>query len=203
MCIVYIGWMREHRHDTNYSMKIIGVISDTHIRDQGKRVIPAQVWAAFEGVDLILHGGDFTSPTVFEELSAKAEVFAVRGNNDFGPFGESLPTSRRVDVEKIVIGMAHGDRPALGRGHARPLTDAPGNHQAGADAVSHFQFDDDVSCIIFGHSHYPLLQWREIEGRRVLLLNPGSPTERRYAPHNACALLRVDGSHIEAELIAW
>lgn len=183
-------------------MKTIGVISDTHIRENGKRIIPAQVWEAFEGVDLILHAGDFTSPSVFEELSTRADFFAVRGNNDFGAFGDSLPVSRRVEVEGVVIGMAHGDR-AAHTNHAKPLTDAPGNSLAAAYAISHFQFDDDVTCVIFGHSHYPLLQWREIEGRRVLLLNPGSPLERRYAPHHACALLRVNGTELEAEHITW
>jgi putative phosphoesterase len=182
-------------------MTTLGVISDTHIREGSRRSIPSSVWQAFEGVQLILHGGDFTASGVMTELETVAPVLAVRGNNDFGAFGDSLAVSRRVPVEQAVIGMVHGDRPVGNR--AKPLADVTGNNVAGANAISHFEFDDDVHCIVFGHSHYPLLAWREIEGRRVLLLNPGSPTDRRFAPHFGCALLRIDGESIEAELIHW
>lgn len=150
---------------------------------------------------MILYSGDFTSPGVLEILNAWAPTLAVRGNNDFGELS-TLPFSRRVEVEQVVIGMVHGDVPSVGR-RVKPLLDAPGNREAAANAVSHFEFDDDVSCIIFGHSHHPLLQEREIEGRKVLLLNPGSPTDRRYSPHFGCALLTVEGSKIEPELITW
>jgi putative phosphoesterase len=182
-------------------MTIVGVLSDTHIRAGAARAIPNRVWQAFEGVQLILHGGDLTSPGVLEELSTLSPTFAVRGNNDYGALS-TLPVSRRVEVENIVIGMTHGDLPARGR-TAKKLLDAPGNSQAAADAISHFEFDDDVNCIIFGHSHRPLLQEREIAGRRVLLLNPGSPTDKRWGPHFGVALLKIEGEKIEPELITW
>lgn len=184
-------------------MTIVGVLADTHIREGSNRTIPDQVWKAFEDVQLILHGGDVTCQRVLDELSTLAPVRAVRGNNDDGTFGSTLPVSRRVEVEEVVIGMAHGDLPALGRERPKPLLDASGNRQTGANAVSHFEFDDDVSCIVFGHSHRPLLQEREIDGRKVLLLNPGSPTDRRYSPHFGCAVLIIDGETLRPKLVTW
>ena len=184
-------------------MKQIGVISDTHIHKGSTRVIPDRVYDAFQNVEMILHGGDLTSPSVLNAFNLLAPTLAVRGNNDYGALTNELPVSRRVNIENVVIGITHGDAPAPGRPRPRKLGDAPGNSQAAADAISHFEFDEDVSCIIFGHSHRALLQWREIEGRRVLLLNPGSPTDRRWSPHFGCALLKIDGDQIEPELIAW
>ena len=182
-------------------MKIVGVISDTHLRGGSNRAIPEQVWSAFQNVDLILHGGDLTVPDVLESLRAVAPVVAVRGNNDFGELRD-LPISLRVEIEEVVIGLAHGDVPAFSQ-RVRKLENAPGNRQTAANAISHFEYDDDVRCIVFGHSHRPLLQEHEIEGRRVLLLNPGSPTDRRYSPHFGCARLKIDGEHIEPELLTW
>jgi putative phosphoesterase len=182
-------------------MKTIGVISDTHLRRESTCAIPQQVWDTFQNVDLILHGGDLTVPDVLETLRNVAPVIAVRGNNDFGELRE-LPLSLRVEIEGVVIGLAHGDVPAFGQ-KVRKLENAPGNRQTAANAISHFEYDDDVRCIIFGHSHRPLLQEYEIEDRKVLLLNTGSPTDRRYAPHFGCALLKIDGQHIEPELITW
>jgi len=184
-------------------MKLIGVISDTHIHKGSTRVIPDCVYDAFQNVEMILHGGDLTAPSVLSALGLLAPTLAVRGNNDYGAMGNELPISRRVEIENVVIGMTHGDAPAEGRARPRKLGDAPGNSQAAADAISHFEFDDDVNCIIFGHSHRALLQWREVEGRKVLLLNPGSPTDRRWSPHFGCALLKIEGNQIEAELITW
>lgn len=182
-------------------MKRIGVLSDTHIREGGKRALPARVFELFQNVDLILHGGDVTVPGVLEELSTLARVVAVRGNNDFGDLRE-LPVSLRVDVENVVIGLTHGDEAAFRR-RVKPLDNAPGNRQTAANAISHFEFDGDVDCIVFGHSHRPLLQWREIENRQVLLLNPGSPTDKRYSPHYGCAILEIESDQIQPQLITW
>lgn len=184
-------------------MKLIGVLSDTHIHSGNKntRAIPERVLNAFRGVELILHGGDVTDQSVLDMLGTLAPVVAVRGNNDFGELAE-LPISVRVEVEECVIGLAHGDQPAFRR-RVRRLEDALGNRQTAANAISHFEFDGDVDCIVFGHSHHPLLQERELAGRKVLLLNPGSPTDKRYAPSYGCALLKVEGNTIEPELITW
>jgi putative phosphoesterase len=182
-------------------MKRIGILSDTHIREGSTRAIPGRVFEAFQNVDLILHGGDLAALSVLETLRALAPVVAVRGNNDFGELRD-LPVSLRLEVEDVVIGLVHGDEAAFGR-RVKPLANAPGNRQTAANAISHFEFDGDVDCIVFGHSHRPLLMEHEVEGRKVLLLNPGSPTDKRYSPHYGCALLKIDGDKIEPELVTW
>lgn len=182
-------------------MKTIGVISDTHIRTGSTRAIPSRVFEAFENVDLILHGGDVIEQSVLDTLSTLAPVVVVRGNNDFGDLRD-LPISLRVEVESVVIGLVHGDIPAFRR-RVKPLENAPGNRQTAANAISHFEFDGDIDCIVFGHSHRPLILEHEIDGRRVLLVNPGSPTDKRYSPHFGCALLKIDGEKIEPQLITW
>lgn len=182
-------------------MTTIGILSDTHIRPGGKRKIPPQIWEYFQGVDLILHGGDVNTLSVLLELENIAPTFAVHGNNDDAEAMRALPTSRRIPVEKTVVGLVHGDQPA-GRSIVRN-SGYEGNGYAAAHAISHFEHDGDIGCIVFGHSHRMLCAWHPLEERKVLLLNPGSPTDKRHGPHHACAILRVDGDSIEAELKTW
>jgi uncharacterized protein len=46
----------------------------------------------------------------------------------------------------------------------------------------------EARVVVFGHSHMPLLE--DEDG--LLLLNPGSPTDRRRQPEHTFALLRVE-----------
>ena len=54
-----------------------------------------------------------------------------------------------------------------------------------------------MRVVIFGHSHIPWLE--DEEG--FLLLNPGSPTDRRRQPEHTFALLRVEDSEARAEVL--
>jgi putative phosphoesterase len=54
----------------------------------------------------------------------------------------------------------------------------------------------DARVIVFGHSHIPLLE--DEDG--LLLLNPGSPTDRRRQPEHTFALLRVEEREARAEI---
>jgi putative phosphoesterase len=55
---------------------------------------------------------------------------------------------------------------------------------------------DDVDLIVYGHSHTPF--WGRVGD--VLFLNPGSPTDNRYAPYHSVAVLTV-GDALTAEII--
>jgi hypothetical protein len=182
-------------------MTIIGVLSDTHIRPAGRYRLTPQVFEAFENVDLILHAGDLNTLQVLSDLEALAPALAVHGNNDDWQAMQSLPPTRRIEVEACVIGLTHGD---VGLdGTVKPWTGVTGNSQTAANAYSRFEFEDDVSCVIFGHSHRSLIHWHEQDGRRTLMFNPGSPTDKRWGPHHSLGLLRVDGRTISAELLTW
>ena len=180
-------------------MKRIGIISDTHLSESGSRSLPARVFASLRGVDFIVHAGDFTSRRAMRDLEKIAPLVGVRGNND--PEHLGLPDARRLTVEGVTLGVCHGDRPH--HVYAPPLADFPGNQATAANAISHFEFEDDVRCIIFGHSHRPLAQWHTVEGRPVLLLNPGSPTDKRWNPHFGCALLVIEGDVLTPDLMLW
>ena len=180
-------------------MKRIGIISDTHLSENGSRSLPAKVFSSLRGVDFLVHAGDFTSHRAMRELETIAPLVGVRGNND--PEHLGLPSTRRLTVEGVTLGVCHGDRPL--NLHAPPLADFPGNNATAANAISQFEFEDDVRCIIFGHSHRPMAHWHTVEGRLVLLLNPGSPTDKRWSPNFGCAVLTIDGDVLTPDLVLW
>lgn len=210
-------------------MTTIGVISDTHIKVGGKRQLPPVIFDTFHGADLILHAGDLNCGQVISDLETLAPVRAVYGNNCDWDVVHSVPQFQSFTVENCRIGMAHGDVGA--RRAVKPFRGATGNNQAAANALSFFEEgfrrDDPLDCLVFGHSHWPIIQWREISelpfwntkgaanlfeesnattrenAPSLLLLNPGSACKKRRAENHTCALLRIDGARLEAELFAW
>jgi hypothetical protein len=55
---------------------------------------------------------------------------------------------------------------------------------------------DNVDLIVYGHSHTPF--WGSVNG--TLFLNPGSPTDKRYAPYNSVAILNI-GDELRADIV--
>jgi uncharacterized protein len=52
--------------------------------------------------------------------------------------------------------------------------------------------------VVFGHSHIPWLEDQD----DLLLLNPGSPTDRRRQPEHTFALLQAEDGVVAAEMLA-
>ncbi len=166
-------------------MKII-CISDTHI-ENGNRKLPDVLTHALEGADLILHAGDITSLTVIDELKTYAPVEAVAGNMDGFDVAEKLPEKTIIQAGRFRIGLVHGG------GSVRDLEER---------VVGMFRHDD-VDCIVYGHSHRANIERRPVEQLRrksVLLVNPGSPTDRVHAKENSYAVITVD-EEFNAEII--
>lgn len=157
----------------------IGVISDTHIPTRADH-LPEVIFQHFKGVDLILHAGDLEDIMVLYDLEDIAPVKAVVGNMDPYELGEELPAKRSVKVGGVNIGLIHG------------WGDPKGLPQRVLEAFS----GENVSCIVFGHSHQPFNQ--EVQG--ILLFNPGSPTDRVFAPYNSIGILHI-GKEIKGEII--
>ena len=91
----------------------IGLISDTHIPVAAKELWP-QVYEAFRGVDLIMHGGDLMVTDVIDWLEEVAPVMAVSGNGDYtgwersiAPQDPRLSESRVLVVDSLRIGLVH------------------------------------------------------------------------------------------------
>jgi len=147
----------------------IGVISDTHIPIRAKE-IPAEILEAFKKVDLILHAGDLEELTVLEVLDSIAPTIAVQGNMDDYKVKRTLPKKKIIEVDDFKIGLTHG------YGSPKGLVE-----RVKAEFKS-------VDCIVFGHSHNPYNQ--EEDG--ILLFNPGSPTDKFFAPFNSYGIIQVE-----------
>lgn len=159
----------------------IGVLSDTHIPRRAPRV-PDAALALFdsEGVELILHAGDLSALAVLDQLAAYAPVEAVQGNVELPEVVAALPIKRELVVGGCVIGLVHdlGERRHYARTARREFPTA--------------------RVVVFGHSHIPLIE--DADG--LLLLNPGSATDRRTQPHCTVALLTISDGQPSARLVA-
>jgi predicted phosphodiesterase len=56
-----------------------------------------------------------------------------------------------------------------------------------------------AQAVVFGHSHIPL---HETDTSGFQIFNPGSPTERRLAPHHTMGIAEVEGDSITFKLIS-
>ena len=154
------------------------VVSDTHVGPARRQTLPAALLEHARAADLILHGGDVTDPGVLLELGAYAPLHAVLGNCD--PLESRLPAELVVELAGIRIGMLHDPGAEDGR-RVRLRARFPG-----------------CRVVIFGHTHMPVCE--DVNG--LLLLNPGSPTERRRAPVRSFAWLDLEpGGAIAARVV--
>jgi len=160
-------------------MQHVVVLADTHIRRGGSRRLPDAAYAHLERADAVLHAGDILVGEVLEELSGFAPVHAVLGNNDIELVGV-LPEVVELDLEGVSFGMVHDGGESAGR--ARRMR----------------RMFPDAAVVVFGHSHIPWLE-RGLDGQ--LLLNPGSPTERRRQPVHTLATLDVEDGVVVSSAI--
>ena len=146
----------------------MGVISDTH------GLLRPEAVAALEGSDLIVHAGDVGAPEVLEVLRRIAPVFAVRGNNDRGPWASALPTTEVVEVDGLLLYVLHD------------------LHELDLDPAA-----AGFSAVIAGHSHQPRAETRG----GVLYLNPGSAGPRRFTLPIALARLHIDHGALTPRIV--
>lgn len=152
------------------------LLSDTHLSSAVE--LPEEVRRLIEQSDMVIHAGDLNTVKLYDELEGWRPLVAARGNMDEVQLQSLLPEVAVVSVLGHSIGVIHG------WGSPRGMVDKIASKVAGYD------FD----MVVFGHSHYP-----EITGRdRILFVNPGSPTNRRFAPYCACATVEVTEEEIGA-----
>ncbi len=148
----------------------LGLVADTHRSSRNPKALPRQLLTGLEGCDLILHAGDINAPWVIDVLCRIAPVLAVHGNNDEPQLMSSLPSEIILEAGDYQLGLTHGD---VGRNNAM------------MNALERMGSDADI--IVFGHSHMPVV---ETTGGK-LLVNPGSPTQRRKAPSRSFAIMDI------------
>ncbi len=162
-------------------MTRIGVVSDTHLPRFGRALPRALVRGLRRaGVTRILHLGDLTDPLAVPLFEAIAPFDAVAGNNDGDELRARFGRRKVVVAEGVRIGMIHGDGK---RGTTM------------SRAIEAFAADE-ADVILFGHSHRPYV------GRagRVLVANPGSPTDKRLNPLYSYAILTVEANAARVDL---
>lgn len=154
----------------------IGVISDTHLNIPDDR-LEKIVEGYFHDVDLILHAGDIVELDVLDVFRDK-KVYAVSGNMDHDSVRKVFPEKRILEIEGRRIGLIHG------WGSPFDLEEK---------IMREFE---DVECIVYGHTHRAMNEVRD----GILLFNPGSPTDQRFAKHNSVGILDI-GKEIVGRII--
>ena len=129
-------------------MTLIGIISDTH------NLLRLEAVNALKGSEIIIHAGDIGSSEIIDRLKNIAPVYAVRGNIDRSPWGDTLPTTDIIEISGKFLYVLHNI------------------HEIDVDPVA-AGFD----AVISGHSHKP-----NIENKNgVFFINPGSAGPRRFS----------------------
>jgi uncharacterized protein len=146
----------------------IGVISDTHLYDYDEK-LKKIITEHFSDADFIIHAGDLVDLRVLDMFAGK-EVKAVYGNMDYFSVKEKLPEQLIFDVKGFKFGLIHGWGP-------------PWNIEEKILAKI-----GRVDCIVYGHTHEPANHIND----GILFFNPGSATDRRFAPHKTIGILEID-----------
>ncbi len=150
----------------------IGIVADTHRHSRGSRYLPTALLDGLDGVDLIFHAGDVCAAWVLDALREVAPVRAVRGNNEEPDLEMSLPDQIRFTAGSRTIALLHG--------HQSPRGES-------AREFVRRTLAGEVDCAVYGHSHLPKIE--TLDG--LLMVNPGSPTQRRFAPWHSYAMMNV------------
>jgi putative phosphoesterase len=154
---------------------LVVVIADTHIPRRAEG-LPEALRPHLHRADAILHAGDLMDQKLLEELAGYAPTYAVCGNLD--PPESGLPETLELDLGGARIAMIHDS----GR--------KDGRHRRMSRRFS------EARVVVFGHSHIPLLE----DESGLMLLNPGSPTDKRRQPDYTFAELEISEGEVGASI---
>lgn len=161
----------------------IGLVTDTHLPSLIRSLddLGPEAGEFFRTVDLILHGGDVTAPSVLDWLEQFAPVLVAQGNNDEFHDPRMKPV-QLLEVHGWRIGMIHNLAP-----ESRPVGELRDRY-----------FGAEVDIMVSGHTHLERLEVRE----GVLLVNSGSPTlpHQKETRLGTLGLMEFDGDHVHAEV---
>jgi len=179
----------------------VGIISDTHNPSVGAQP-PPEVALAFNGVDVILHGGDIYLPSCLDWLEAIAPVYAVEmwAGSHFKEDPRVVNSKRVLHLEGHTIGLIHD---LLVPGMAQEVTEhspVSKHFPPGGDLSTALEtvFDSPVDIVVFGHTHYAIVE--EYQG--ILMVNPGSPNlPKQLQRLGQVAIMDLGPGHKSAEII--
>jgi uncharacterized protein len=146
----------------------IGLISDTH------GLLRPEASTFLLGCAHIVHAGDVGKQKILQELSAIAPTTAVRGNNDAGPWAETLAQTELLRFGEIFLYLIHD--------------------------LSQLEIDPQaagVGVVISGHSHQPVIR----ERGDVLYINPGSAGPRRFKLPISIGEILISGRSVTPRIV--
>ncbi|WDV46233.1 metallophosphoesterase [Clostridiaceae bacterium M8S5] len=149
-------------------MKII-VVSDTH----GATHKVTSLLSKLEGIDLVIHLGDYLKDMVKIENTTKIKNIKIKGNCD-------LFSANFEEIEEKVIKLKD-KKFLLTHGHRYSVKNGLGNLYYRAKEL-------DVDVVLFGHSH---ISYNEVHDD-ILFLNPGSPSIPKGGTKASVALITID-----------
>lgn len=160
---------------------LLTILSDTHVSSAKRsraRDLPAIVWDSIRESDGVIHAGDVVDQYLLTAIGKITPVHAVLGNNDHGL---TLPPSLELEFEEIRLAVVHEAGPRKGRPERLKR-----------------QFPL-AQVVVYGHSHIPDCQTFE----DLLIINPGSCTDRRREPKFSFGRLAIEGSSIRPYIVRF
>ncbi|MBO6046331.1 MAG: metallophosphoesterase [Erysipelotrichaceae bacterium] len=155
-------------------MKKVVVMSDNHGDQEAIELIKEYEADA----DYFIHLGDSCS---FDDRVLEGCI-AIRGNNDW-PL-DHLPYKATIKIEGINILMAHG-------------------HQYGyynrEESMMYDLEEHECTVLLYGHTHAPVID----HIGDYYFINPGSTSLPRSAFGPSYAILTINGSHLDAEIVKF
>jgi uncharacterized protein len=152
------------------------VTSDTHV-PQRARDLPAELWAAVDAADVVVHAGDWVGVALLDAFEARtSRLVGVHGNNDGPDLRARLPEVALAEVGGVRLAVVHKTGSKSGR-------------ELRCDA----RFGGLADVLVFGHSHIP---WDTTTPGGLRLLNPGSPTDRRRQPYATYLTATAEGGEL-------
>ena len=164
-------------------MRVVGV-ADTHMPRMAKK-LPDRLLKELDKADAIVHAGDWTKLSVYEQLAAFGPVYGVIGNNDGAELQAKFGLRKLLKFEECRIGVVHGHGAAK-----RSSTEA--------HAIEAFK-GTKLDALVYGHSHIPVR--KTVAG--LLVFNPGSPTDKRRQPKYSFGIFDISGSALRAKHVFY
>ncbi|HEY7109754.1 MAG TPA: metallophosphoesterase [Nitrososphaeraceae archaeon] len=158
---------------------IIGLISDTH--DNVEKIQRAIKEFGNRSVELILHAGDFVSPTTVESFSG-FKVVGVRGNNDVDVSGLAL-AFKKINgelIDEILDTTYDGLRFAMYHGT---------NYTKRESLIKSGKFD----VVIYGHTHRKIIK----KCGKTLIVNPGTAKGWVFGRYATAAVLDTTNRNVD------
>lgn len=150
----------------------IGLVSDTH------GLFRQELFAALDGVELILHAGDVGPDDIIAQLETIAPVEAVYGNTD-PPGRPRLRDAIELTIDGVRIHVSHG-------------------HEVGSPNPDRLAARYDADVIVYGHTHRQLV----VRVGSQLIVNPGAAGARRFNLQPSVAVLTIVDGRADVVLVS-